>query len=297
MPGRGSPTQLVIMLVSIGTFATYVSGTPWIVLVPAIVPAIVYSLIVITFTRYRHETGWLLFATLVCGAVLAATLSTLANDMTQLRLVDVLGEARARVLTPAVAAPVLEELCKAVFLLVVLVVRRESERPMLDCIVYGALVGLGFAVMENINYFTLAAVQGGTIGLARSVYLRALLGGLNHAIFSGLVGAGIGGLLQSHGRARGLVWLAVGFGGAIVQHIVWNAWASRAITNVLCGATDPGGACQAAPAHGDLFGTVPLIVIASVAPGLIAITLLIRNAAARPMQRAAMQQSGSSLAC
>jgi protease PrsW len=296
MPGRGSPTQLLIMLVSIGSFATYVQGTPWMVLVPAIVPAIVYSLIVITFTRYRRETGWLFFATLVCGAVLAAALSTLANDMTQHRLADVLGEARARVLTPSVAAPVLEELCKALFLLVVLLVRRASDRPMLDCIVYGALVGLGFAVMENINYFTLAAVQGGAVGLARSVYLRALLGGLNHAIFSGLVGAGIGGLLQSHGAARGLVWLAAGFCSASVQHMVWNAWASRAITNVLCGATDPGGACQAAPAHSDLFGTVPLIVVASIAPGLIAITLLIRNAA-RPMQRPAMQQSGSSLAC
>jgi hypothetical protein len=82
----------------------------------------------------------------------------------------------------------------------------------------------------------------------------------------------------------GLVALAGGFLAAITQHVVWNAWASKAITDVLCGAADPGGACRAVPAPTDLFGTVPLIAAVSVAPGLVVIGLLVRHAARRPVR-------------
>lgn len=284
MLGSGTLSQIAVMLLSVGGFIAFVSGTPPIILLPALVPAVAVSLLVATMTRYRREPGWVAFAVFAGGAVVAGTLSTMANDMMQLRLEGVIGEARARVWTPAAAAPVLEELCKALMLLVVLLVRRETVHPMLDCLTYGALVGLGFAVAENINYFTLAAVQGGTGGLARSVYLRTLVGGLNHAIFTGLVGAGIGGLLRYGGTGRGLAALAGGFCAAVAQHVIWNAWASKNITDVLCGAPDPGAACRPVPEHIDLFGTVPLIALVSVAPGLIAVGLLLRTAAQRSPQ-------------
>lgn len=296
MVGSGVLVQLVVMLLSIAGFVVFAAGTPRLILFPALAPVVSYSVLLALLTRYRREAGWVVFATLICGAVLASGLSTTANELAQMRLTSVVGDARARVLTPTIAAPILEELCKALLLLVVLLVRRESERPMLDCIVYGALIGLGFAVVENINYFTLAAVQGGTAGLARSVYLRALLGGLNHATFTGIVGAGIGYLLESRTAARGFAALGGGFLAAIAQHIVWNAWASRAITEVLCGATDPGGACRSVPAHTDLFGTVPLIAAVSIAPGLIALGFLSRRAARWPAQSTMVRRGSSSLA-
>ena len=281
MLGSRAFVQVPVAVLSMAGFALFVAATPRLILLPALVPVVAYSALLIAWTRYRREAGWMLFATLICGAALASSLSTMANDLAQLRLASVLGEARARVLTPAIAAPILEELCKALLLLVVLLVRRDSERPMLDCIVYGALVGLGFAVVENINYYTLAAVQGGTAGLARSVSLRAFLGGLNHALFTGIVGAGIGGLWEIRRGGLGLAALACGFLAAIAQHIAWNAWASKAITEVLCGAADASGACRPVPASSALFGTVPLIAAVSVAPGLVVLGLLIRHAARR----------------
>lgn len=293
MRGSGTLAQLAATLGSLAGFAVFASGTPALVLVPALVPAVGCTLLLAVWTRYRSETGWLIFATFMCGAIVASTLSTMANEMAQLRLTGVIGEVRARGLTPAFVAPVLEELCKALLLLVVLLVRRQSAHPLLDCLVYGVLVGLGFAVAENIHYFTLAAVQGGPGGLARSIYLRALLGGSNHALFTGMVGAGIGGLLQARGGGHGVAALVVGFVAAVTQHVVWNAWASRAITEILCGAPDPGGACRAVPAHGDLFGTVPLIAAVSTAPGLVAVTLLLRSAL-RSAQQSAVGQGQSS---
>jgi RsiW-degrading membrane proteinase PrsW (M82 family) len=278
---KGTCSQFVVALVALAGFAAFAVGTPRLILIPALVPAVGYSMLIVLLTRYRSEAGWIAFATLGCGAVLASTLSTTANDLAQLRLASIVGEARASILTPTIAAPILEELCKTLLLLMLLLLRGESARPMLDCIVYGALVGLGFAVVENINYFTLATVQGGTAGLARSIYLRALLGGLNHAIFTGLVGAGIGAMLEAQFSIRGLGAMLAGYVAAISQHILWNAWASQAITSALCGAADPGEACRSSPAHSALFGTVPLIAALSIAPGLVGLVLVSRQAAGR----------------
>jgi RsiW-degrading membrane proteinase PrsW (M82 family) len=276
MARRGVWWQVLMGVASIAIFGWFAAETPTAVLLPALAPVAGYSLLLLLLTRYRREAGYVLLATLTCGAVVASGLALAANDLAQLRLASVVGDEHARVLTPTIAAPILEELCKALMLLVVLAVRRDSRNPTLDGIVYGALVGLGFAVVENINYFTLAAVQGGSVGLARSVYLRALLGGLNHAMFTGMVGAGIGYMTEATSARRGFAALGAGFFGAITEHVVWNAWASRAITHVLCNASQPGGPCSPAPEYRDLFGHVPVIVAASVLPGLALLCFLTR---------------------
>ena len=56
----------------------------------------------------------------------------------------------------------------------------------------GALIGLGFELVENQHYLTLAAVQAGTAGLVRGVWVRGILGGLKHAVFTAITGAGLG---------------------------------------------------------------------------------------------------------
>ena len=68
-----------------------------------------------------------------------------------------------------------------------------------------------FAVGENATYYLLAAVQGGWEGLGRSVYLRGLVQGGNHAAFTAVVGAAVG---WSMATKRWLV-LPIGLGGAI----------------------------------------------------------------------------------
>ena len=63
-------------------------------------------------------------------------------------------------------------------------------------------------------------------------------------------------------------------------HAVWNAVASDAITQVLCGAPTPGAACTPDPAALDLLVTVPILVATFVGP----LALVLFAIAARPTQ-------------
>ena len=69
--------------------------------------------------------------------------------------------------------------------------RSEIDSP-LDGIIYGAMVGMGFAMVENVYYFV-ANVQRwrGIEAWGVNIILRAIVFGLNHALFSSFAGLGI----------------------------------------------------------------------------------------------------------
>jgi hypothetical protein len=158
-------------------------------------------------------------------------------------------------------------------LLILILFWREEFDNVTDGIVYGALVGVGFAMTENIGYFMLAAVQGGMSGLVQGVYLRSFLGGFNHAAFTGAVGAGFGYAREALSARTRVLAPVVGLFGAILQHIAWNAIASQMITGVLCNQEFPEGPCQPAPNTVGLLVIIPLIVAAFIGPG--GLTLLV----------------------
>ena len=88
-------------------------------------------------------------------------------------------------------APFAEEIFKgAALLLLLLFFHKEIDSP-LDGIIYGGLVGFGFAAVENVLYFGGAFVEAGLVGLGVLAVLRAFIFGLNHALFTGLTGLGL----------------------------------------------------------------------------------------------------------
>jgi hypothetical protein len=215
----------------------------------------------------------LLLVAFFWGAVIAAFLSFTANDFFHTWGIGVVGEERTRHLIPAFVAPLIEEVSKAVALLILILFWHEEFDNVTDGIVYGALVGVGFAMTENIGYFVLAAVQGGMSGLVQSVYLRSFLGGFNHAAFTGVVGAGFGYAREALSTRTRLLAPVVGLFGAILQHIAWNAVVSQMITGVLCNQEFSEGPCQSTPSPVGLFVVIPLIVAAFIGPG--GLTLLV----------------------
>jgi RsiW-degrading membrane proteinase PrsW (M82 family) len=206
--------------------------------------------------------------------VIAACLSAIANDLLHVWLTARLGEQQARNLTPVLGGPLIEEASKALALLALLAYLRGGFSTVIDGILHGACVGIGFAMTENVGYYTLAALQGGTAGFVRSVYLRGLIEGLNHATFTGAVGAGLGcARVATSARGR-VVAPLVGFAAAVLQHVVWNFVASRAVMDALCDPQVPGGACRSTPEPFALFATVPLIVALAIGPGVIALLVI-----------------------
>jgi RsiW-degrading membrane proteinase PrsW (M82 family) len=250
-------------------FAQTLRDVPGAIVLAAALPALLYALAIVWMDRSEREPTTGLAAALFAGAVVAAWLSHAANGRLLEWAGTVTSAAEARPLAAGFGAPVVEEIAKALALLVVIGIVRDHFRGTRDGIVYGALVGIGFAFTENVVYLTFAVLQGGPAGLLRGVYVRALLGGGNHAAFTATTGAAIGWAFR-RGRPGG-DWLVPAFGlaFAMLQHVVWNAVAASAIQGVLCGPELAGGGCRAVPTDTSLYVLVPLLTAIFLGPGLV----------------------------
>lgn len=136
---------------------------------------------------------------------------------------------RSEEFTAVVQAPIVEEVWKGlgVFLLFLLA-RRAFDGPV-DGIVYGALVGAGFAFSENIQYFGLSLIEGGGEQLTVTFVVRGLLSPFAHAMFTAMTGFAIGLIARRHGSASAAFGAgALGLIGAILLHALWNGSATFA---------------------------------------------------------------------
>jgi RsiW-degrading membrane proteinase PrsW (M82 family) len=261
-------------------FVRFVGDVPGVIVLAAAAPALLYAWLVTRIDRADPEPVPLLFAALLGGAVVAAYCSHTVNAW----LLDWAGTLtsadQARPLAGGFGAPVVEEIAKAAMLLVLFGLAGREARGTLDGIVYGALIGTGFAFTENVVYLTFAMLQGGPTGLAQAVYVRALLGGFNHAAFTATTGAALGWAWSAGAAGVRVLVPLVGLGLAIIQHVVWNAVASNAIIRVLCEPEVAGGTCRPHASETSLLLIVPLLTAVFIGPGLVtlgAITVLSRD--------------------
>ncbi len=130
----------------------------------------------------------------------------------------------------AFSAGLFEELGKGIAVLLLFLVMRNEFDDVVDGIVYGAAVGLGFNFMESITYMTnLYAIftPEGTGGIDAGFqwYARQVLGlFMGHATYTALVGAGIGLARQLPTPGRKILAIVAGFVVAIAAHFSWDAW-------------------------------------------------------------------------
>jgi len=140
-----------------------------------------------------------------------------------------LGQEEGFVATAVLTAPVVEETLKALVLVGMLWFRRHELNGPTDGIIYGSMVGLGFATVENIHYYTVAGPE----GLAATFVARGLLSPLIHPLCTSLTGLGIAtAALAPRGWAR--VWpVLLGLLGAVTYHALWNGAASLGVEAVV----------------------------------------------------------------
>lgn len=161
------------------------------VLTVGILPMVFYALVLWWFDRYEKEPLGLLIAAFLWGAVPAVIFSIIAELVLDIPISYFVEPVAANLVGVAVVAPVAEEIFKAMaVVLLLLLFRKEIDSP-LDGIIYGGLVGFGFAAVENVLYFGGAFVEAGLVGLGVLAVLRAFIFGLNHALFTGLTGLGV----------------------------------------------------------------------------------------------------------
>ena len=191
-------------------------------LLATVTPAVVYSLAIWWLDRYEKEPWGLLMATFIWGAAPAIILSLIAEFILGIPFYGVLDEAAAELISGSLVAPVVEELFKGMAIVFVFLLFRHEFDGVLDGIVYGALVGFGFAMAENGLYFLGALLEGSAAVWLSVIFLRTLVFGLNHGLFSGIVGMGLG--YAAVTKSALWRWLAppLALGTAIVVHAVHN---------------------------------------------------------------------------
>jgi protease PrsW len=173
----------------------------------------VLILICFWLDRYEPEPARYRLAALGWGAVAAVALSLVAEAL----LFGLPGT--NEFIDAALAAPLVEEFGKGLFLVAVVIFRRSEMHGLLDGIIYGALVGIGFAFVEDVVYY-FQSLQAGQLGV--TFFLRGILGPFAHPLFTAATGIGVGIAVSTRRPAVRVIAPILGFLAAVVMHGIWN---------------------------------------------------------------------------
>lgn len=198
----------------------------------AAVPILLYITLVYWVDRYEKEPWWLLTATFFWGAIPSIMVAYLLNTMFSIPVYWLAGDALGETISAAFIAPIVEESIKGLAVLGILVLWRHEIDSPLDGIIYGAMVGLGFALVENIYYFVNVYNEGGLEAWGINIFVRSIVFGLNHALFTSLTGLGIAVARMSTRPLVKIVALVGGWMTAVFLHFLHNL--SVSFGNLLC---------------------------------------------------------------
>ena len=209
-------------------FRTYPTGSVLAVILLTLY-AIPFLVFVYRLDLFEREPVTMVAAALSWGGLVATSLA-LSGNQALFGLASKLGSPTfAGRWGPALAAPPTEETLKILGVIVLVLIARDQFDSPLDGMVYGALVGLGFQVVENFIYCINAIdLAGGNrqIGPVLGVFVvRALVGLWSHATYTAIAGYGIGYFASRRDRSVGyrLGVVALSFALAFAAHFVWNS--------------------------------------------------------------------------
>lgn len=207
----GSETGLIAMIIG---------------LVCASLPVPIYIMLLLWIDRYESEPLWMLATTFLWGALVAVFIAIILNTINGAIVAaatrsNQIGQNFGAV----ISAPIVEESAKALILLVLFLWKKDEFDGIIDGIVYAGMVGLGFAMTENILYYGRAVHEG--VGALTFIFvLRGMAAPFSHPLFTSMTGIGLGWSRQSNNGFVKLVTPILGFMLAILLHATWNGMAT-----------------------------------------------------------------------
>lgn len=198
---------VLLFLLSLLTVGAYAVDTPSAFLI-ALIPLVYTIPAFIWLDRLEPEPRAVRWNAFLWGAGISVLVAGVANEFTDATF----GTSAALV----ISAPVVEEIMKSLGILGA-AKRNQVDTP-LDGVVYAGYVGLGFAMVENVIYFS-QAITDGDLGLV--FVMRGLFSPFAHPFFTLWVGLAIGSAVRK-GRSR-LFAAMRGLPLAIALHASWNA--------------------------------------------------------------------------
>jgi len=207
----GSETGLVQMIIG---------------LVCASLPVPVYIMLLLWIDRYEHEPLWMLAAAFLWGALIAVFIAIILNTINGAIVAAATRSAQiGQNFGAVISAPIVEESAKALILFILFFWKKDEFDGIVDGIIYAGMVGLGFAMTENILYYG-RAVQEGVGALTFIFVLRGMAAPFSHPLFTSMTGIGLGWSRQSNNGFVKIVMPVLGFMMAILLHATWNGTAT-----------------------------------------------------------------------
>ena len=198
----------------------------------ACLPTTAFALWVVhRIDRHEKEPWRVVLVAAIWGAIVATTLALIGEAIWDLVVGSSVPPGSAANVSTGISAGFMEEIAKGLAVLLLYLVMREEFDGLVDGIIYGAVVGLGFNFMEStlymVNSFHLVAQMGGpgVVGAGFQWFVRQVVDLFTgHATYTALTGAGIGLARQYPKLWQKLPVIAAGWLSAIAGHLIFDAW-------------------------------------------------------------------------
>jgi protease PrsW len=211
------------------------SVVPFLVALPlALLPVPLLIALVLLVDQLEPEPPRNLVFCFAWGAGIAALVAGLLNTVGLVYVTQpALGPSNGQFISATIGAPVVEESLKGLVLVWLLWRRRQELDGPTDGIIYAAMVGLGFAMIENVGYYVSALVRpevGGVPLLGVTFVFRGVLTPLAHPMFTAMTGIGAA---YAATHRRGGWALAAGLAGAMFLHGLWNGLTGLGLPGII----------------------------------------------------------------
>lgn len=178
----------------------------------ATIPVPIYAAMLLWIDRFEPEPAWMLILTFLWGALVATFVSVIVNSVVE--------TAFGKSYSLMYSAPIVEESMKAQILFILFITRKADFDGVVDGIVYAGMVALGFAMTENISYYSRELLGDGN--LPATFFVRGILSPFAHPLFTSMTGIGLGIARETKNIFIKLTAPLVGLGMAMVLHHIWN---------------------------------------------------------------------------
>jgi protease PrsW len=211
---------LVLTVSSLGIIPSFLGA------LTAFIPAMVYLMVFLWLDRYDPEPFAPLAFAFAWGAIFAIFVSGIFNGIFGQAAMSVLGSSTGDTLTGIISAPFIEEATKGLGVLLIWLIFRRDFDSVVDGIVYAGVVALGFAAVENVDYYGRSFIEAGFGGLFGTFILRGVLAPFSHVLFTSMTGIGCGIARETHNPRVKLFAPVIGYVAAMFLHALWNTLAS-----------------------------------------------------------------------
>ena len=197
-----------------------------------IIPALGINLLVNFMDRFEREPLFLRLAAFLWGAIIAIPPTFLIEQYVDSLRPIILGarpDDIAHAIFAGLNAGITEETVKGLGLLLLFFVLRDEFDNVTDGIIYGALIGAGFAMVENFSYFSTHPKS-----LLVLLIGRVVLGWLSHSTFTACFGAALGYIRHTRVKWQQIVIPLGGYIVAVSLHSLFdfvNFFATALVVN------------------------------------------------------------------